>query len=63
MTLLDADGRCGNCRGEVTSGGCLRCDAFKVYVYPAYQTGKTVVYKPTVYVIPTIIYAPAVHYL
>jgi hypothetical protein len=30
--VMDADGRCGRCRGEMTSGGCPRCDAVRVYV-------------------------------
>lgn len=35
LTPLDADGRCGNCRGQVTSGGCPRCDSVRVYVIQA----------------------------
>ena len=48
LVIMDADGRCGNCRGEMTSGGCPRCDATRVY--PIGQ----VLTVPTRYITPNV---------
>lgn len=39
LPLLNADGRCGICNGEVTTGGCPRCTStiFSVQAHYVFQ--------------------------